>query len=182
MTAGKGIVHSEMPEQENGNLEGFQLWINLPASHKMISPAYQEYDAGRIPLEERTGTRIRVITGMTSLGTKGPVIQPLTSPLYLDVTLNADTQFSENLVEEHNAFVYLIKGSVVLDSNALERDQLAVLSKGNSVSLTSGKHGGRFLLVAGKPLGEPVHRAGPFVMNTREELQQAYEDYQSGRI
>ncbi len=182
MTAGKGIVHSEMPEQENGLLEGFQLWINLPASHKMSVPAYQEHGADKIPLEERAGSKVRVITGVTSLGTKGPVIQPLTSPLYLDVSLDANTQFSETLTATHNAFVYVMKGSLELDSTTLVRDQLAVLTKGDIVKLYSTRNAARFLLLAGKPLGEPVQRAGPFVMNTREELNQAYQDYQSGNF
>ena len=182
MTAGKGIVHSEMPEQENGNLEGFQLWINLPASHKMTEPAYQEHDAANIPVEQRPGTEVRVITGLTSQGTRGPVTQPLTSPLYLDVTLDPGTDFSESLPETHNAFVYVVKGSVTLDSSTLERDQLAVLSKGASLNLESGSAGARFLLIAGKPLEEPIVRGGPFVMNTREELQQAFADYQSGQF
>lgn len=182
MTAGKGIVHSEMPEQENGMLEGFQLWINLPASHKMSEPAYQEHDADNIPLENRAGTSIRVITGETSQGTQGPVKQPLTDPLYLDVTLNADTDFSETLPELHNAFVYVVKGSVELGTHKLQRDQLAVLSKGETIQLRSEQSGARFLLIAGKPLGEPVARGGPFVMNTNAEVHQAYEDYQAGRF
>jgi len=182
MTAGKGIVHSEMPEQEDGLLEGFQLWINLPASHKMTAPAYQEHDAADIPLEERPGSKVRVIAGETSMGTKGPVNQPLTCPLYLDVTLDADTAFSESLPQTYNAFVYVIKGSLKLDSTPLICDQLAVLAKGDQLTLSSTGHGVRFLLVAGKPLGETVVRGGPFVMNTREELQQAFADYQSGRF
>ncbi len=182
MTAGKGIVHSEMPEQQDGNLEGFQLWINLPASHKMSAPAYQEHSAAYIPQEKRTGTQVRVITGTTSQGIRGPVTQPLTDPLYLDVILNADTEFSEPLPARHNAFVYVIKGSIMLDSTNLIRDQLAVLSKGDLLNLRSLDNGARFLLVAGKPLGEPVVRGGPFVMNTHDELQQAFADYQSGRF
>lgn len=182
MTAGRGIVHSEMPEQEDGMLEGFQLWINLPASHKMTEPGYQEHSAEDIPVETRPGTVIRVITGETSQGTKGPVTQPLTAPIYIDVTLEADTEFNEILPESHNAFVYVIKGSLSIDSNRLARDHLAVLSSGDSLKLDSGGEGARFLLIAGKPLGEPVQRAGPFVMNTREELQQAYADYQFGRF
>ena len=182
MTAGKGIVHSEMPEQQNGNLEGFQLWINLPASHKMMEPGYQEHDVGEIPVEHRSGTEIRVITGSTSQGTRGPVTQALTDPLYFDVRLNADTEFKETLPETHNAFVYLIKGSVNIAGTELVRDQLAVLNKGDSINLTSGGDSAQFLLIAGKPLGEPVVRGGPFVMNTREELQQAFMDYESGRF
>ena len=182
MTAGKGIVHSEMPEQEDGLLEGFQLWINLPASHKMTNPGYQEHSAADIPLETRSGTSIRVITGKTSQGTEGPVVQPLTEPLYLDISLDADTEFSESIAEGHNAVVYVVKGSVLMDGHNIGRDQLAVLSKGEQLNLKSGEQGGRFLLIAGKPLGEPVERAGPFVMNTRDELHQAYADYQSGKF
>jgi len=182
MTAGRGIVHSEMPEQENGNLEGFQLWINLPASHKMTTPAYQEHGVEQIPTEHRPGAEIKVITGKTSQGTLGPVNQPLTDPLYLDVRLNANTKFSEFLVDTHNAFVYLVKGTVDIDTRTLVRDQLAVLSEGKQINLISGDQGARFLLVAGKPLNEPVARGGPFVMNTREEIQQAFTEYESGRF
>ena len=187
MTAGRGIVHSEMPEQEDGRLEGFQLWVNLPASHKMTQPTYQEHDADNIPLETRPGTSIRVITGQTSQGTSGPVSQPLTEPLYLDVSIEANSTFSEALPEQHNAFVYVIEGSVTLETEQGEstnviRDQLAVLTKGTVIDLHSQDQKARFLLIAGKPLGEPIARSGPFVMNSQEELQQAYMDYQSGQF
>jgi len=187
MTAGKGIIHSEMPEQEDGRLEGFQLWVNLPASHKMMQPAYQEHDVDNIPLETRPGTIIRVITGETSHGTAGPVSQPLTEPLYLDVSLEANTAFSEALPGQHNAFVYVIQGSVGLESEQGEtvgvtRDQLAVLSQGTAVDLESQEQPARFLLIAGKPIGEPIARSGPFVMNNQSELKQAYRDFQSGQF
>ncbi len=187
MTAGRGIVHSEMPEQENGRLEGFQLWVNLPASHKMTQPAYQEHDASKIPIESRPGTSIRVITGETSRGTTGPVSQPLTEPLYLDISLDANTSFSEIVPAHHNAFVYVIEGSVILESEegkavSVTRDQLAILSKGTSVNLESPEQAARFLLIAGKPIGEPIARSGPFVMNNQAELKQAYLDYQSGNF
>lgn len=185
MTAGKGIIHSEMPEQEDGRLEGFQLWINLPASHKMIQPAYQEYDVDNIPLETRPGASIKVITGETSQGTAGPVSQPLTEPLYLDVSLDKNTVFSETLPEQHNAFVYVIQGSVRLESEqgeavSVARDQLAILSQGATIDLESQEQPARFLLIAGKPIGEPIARSGPFVMNSMTELKQAYRDFQSG--
>ncbi len=185
MTAGRGIVHSEMPEQENGKLEGFQLWVNLPAAHKMSEPAYQGHDTNKIPLEARPGTSIRVITGKTSQGTVGPVLQPLTDPLYLDVALEPGTEFSEELPEHHNVFVYVIEGSVALESEQGEtvnviRDQLAILGAGGSIDLASLEQTARFLLIAGKPLGEPIARSGPFVMNNQAELKQAYLDYQSG--
>jgi len=187
MTAGKGIIHSEMPEQEEGRLEGFQLWINLPASHKMIQPTYQEYDVDNIPVESRPGTSIRVITGETSQGTLGPVSQPLTEPLYLDVSLDANTDFSESIPEHHNAFVYVIQGSLRLENEqgqkiSVTRDQLAILSQGTAIELESQEQPARFLLIAGKPIGEPIARSGPFVMNNQEELQQAYMDYQSGDL
>jgi redox-sensitive bicupin YhaK (pirin superfamily) len=187
MTAGKGIVHSEMPEQEDGRLEGFQLWVNLPASHKMTQPAYQEHDVDSIPTESRPGASIRVITGVTSQGTAGPVSQPLTEPLYLDVSLEAHTVFSEAIAELHNAFVYVIQGSLRLENEQGEqvdviRDQLAILGPGTTVDLESDKQATRFLLIAGKPLGEPIARSGPFVMNSQAELQQAYMDYQRGQF
>jgi len=187
MTAGRGIIHSEMPEQEDGRLEGFQLWVNLPASHKMTEPTYQEHNASNIPVESRPGTKIRVIAGKTSLGTAGPISQPLTEPLYLDVSLDVNTSFSEEIAEHHNAFVYVIEGSVTLESDqggtvSVVRDQLAILTQGASIELESTEQAARFLLIGGKPLGEPIVRSGPFVMNTREELQQAYSDYQSGNF
>ena len=187
MTAGKGINHSEMPEQEDGRLEGFQLWINLPASHKMTQPAYQEYTVDKIPRETRTGTSIRVRTGETSQGNVGPVTQPLTEPLYLDVSLEANTAFAESIPGQHNAFVYVIQGSVRLENEqgektSVTRDQLAILSQGTAIELESQEEPARFLLIAGKPIGEPIARSGPFVMNSQEELQQAYMDYQSGKF
>jgi redox-sensitive bicupin YhaK (pirin superfamily) len=187
MTAGKGIVHSEMPEQQDGMLEGFQLWINLPGSHKMTTPAYQEYDAAHIPTESRNGSVIKVISGKTSQGTTGPVSQPLTDPLYVDVSLQPDTDFDEDIATGHNAFIYVIDGEVKLEDTEatqlrLTRDQLAVLSQGDTVALRSGDQAARFLLVAGKPLNEPVARGGPFVMNTDAEIRQAFSDYQSGNF
>jgi hypothetical protein len=188
MTAGKGIVHSEMPEQEHGMLEGFQLWINLPASHKMTDAAYQEYAAERIPLEHRDeGIEVRVIAGVTSQGTRGPVIQPMTDPVYLDVHVPAGREFVEELPASHNAFIYVIHGPVVTmneDNQAVQlaRDDLGVLSAGAAVRLQAGGRDARFLVVAGKPLMEPVARGGPFVMNTRTEVQQAFEDYRHGKF
>lgn len=185
MTAARGIVHSEMPEQQEGLLEGFQLWVNLPASHKMDPPAYQEYPVDEIPLELReAGQEIRVIAGRTSRGTRGPINQPLTEPLYLDVTLPADALFEEVIAEAHNAFAYVVAGSLVIDGDdrSLQRDDLAILSHGERVSLRAGPEGGRLLLVAGRPLNEPVVRGGPFVMNSAAEIRQAQEDFVAGRF
>jgi redox-sensitive bicupin YhaK (pirin superfamily) len=186
MTAGKGIVHSEIPEQEDGLLEGFQLWVNLPAQHKMDKPSYQEFTKDKIPVEKRdSGSEVRVITGTTSKGTQGPVTQPLTEPLYLDVYLPAGNNFTENLPDSHNAFVYVINGSVTIghDDNArLLIDELGVLSGGKQVEISAFDKDTRFLLIAGKPLNEPVARGGPFVMNHRDEIDQAFADYSAGRF
>jgi redox-sensitive bicupin YhaK (pirin superfamily) len=188
MTAGRGIVHSEMPEQEDGLLEGFQLWVNLPAAHKMDAPGYQEYAKAQIPLEFREAdVEVRVIAGVTSRNTRGPVVQPLTEPLYLDVRVPAHGTFSEPLPAMHNAFVYVIQGVAVAGDTdgqvvRLERDDLGVLASGDAVRIAADGEAVRFLVVAGRPLNEPVARGGPFVMNTREEVQQAFEDYQRGRL
>jgi len=188
MTAGRGIVHSEMPEQEDGLLEGFQLWVNLPAAHKMDHPGYQEYPAEQIPVESREGgIEVRVIAGVTSQGTRGPVVQPLTEPLYLDVQVPAGGQFTERLSATHNAFVYVIQGPVTArDADGrmvrMGRDDLGVLARGDVLRVEAGNDATRFLVVAGRPLNEPVARGGPFVMNTRDEIQQAFEDYGQGRF
>ncbi len=189
MTAGRGIVHSEMPEQENGLLSGFQLWVNLPAEYKMTEPRYREFDVASIPVERRDGgVEIKVITGTTSAGTSGPVTDVLTQPLYLDVTLPLDTDFVELVPEFHGAFVYVTNGeaSVCGDNSAnftsIIQNTLAVLNDGEQVHIRSHKDDTRLLLVAGKKLNEPVARGGPFVMNTKDEVLQAFKDYQEGRF
>ncbi len=188
MTAGRGIVHSEMPEQQHGLLEGFQLWVNLPADNKMDSPSYQEYPAAQIPVEQRDpDVLVHVIAGATSQGTRGPVAQPLTEPLYLDIELPANAAFSETLPHDHNAFIYVIEGEVVMhdmddSEQRVGRDSLAVLSHGNEVTVATRDQAARVLLVAGRPLNEPVARGGPFVMNTKAQIREAYEDYEAGRF
>lgn len=190
MTAGKGILHSEMPEQEDGLLKGFQLWVNLPAIAKMSEPKYQEFLPESTPLERRDdGTEIRVIAGKTTLGTVGPVINEHTYPTYLDVILPANADFEQTIKSEHNAFIYMIEGEVQVqgasngsETNKVSAKTLAVLSKGDKVAVTSGKTGSRFLLIAGKPLNEPVARMGPFVMNTQTEIHQAVDDFHSGKF
>lgn len=188
MTAGRGIVHSEIPEQEAGLLEGFQLWVNLPAEHKMDTPSYQEFPAGEIPLESRQGgIGVRVLAGTTSQGTRGPVVQPLTEPLYLDVRLPAGETFVEALPGAHNAFVYVVDGSLSASDEdgreaSLRRDDLGVFGDGDVAAVTADAGDARFLLVAGRPLSEPVARGGPFVMNTQEEIRRAFEDYEQGRF
>lgn len=183
MTAGRGIVHSEMPEQEDGLLKGFQLWVNLSAKDKMTKPAYQEFPAEQIAVETNgEGDTIRVIAGRTDAGLTGPVRQRVTDPLFLDVSLAAERSFSQRIPESHNAFVYAIDGGLSIGNRDLSTRSVGVLSDGDSVKIRSGADGARFLLVAGKRLDEPVARGGPFVMNTKEEVQQAFRDYQTGRF
>lgn len=188
MTAARGIVHSEMPEQEQGLLAGFQLWVNLPAERKMDAPAYQEFPDEVIPVEFRDdGCRVKVIAGRTAHGTEGPVRQPLTEPRCYDVTVPAGGSFEEMLPEAHNAFVFVFEGQVHMDDSGggparVGVDELAVLGRGSRVALQAGAEGARFLLVSGKPLNEPVARGGPFVMNTEAEIHQAFADYRSGRF
>jgi redox-sensitive bicupin YhaK (pirin superfamily) len=188
MTAGRGIIHSEMPEQEDGLLWGFQLWINLPATQKMTEPRYQEFSKDEIPRETRDGNIIvRVITGETSLGTKGPVKNIATNPVYLDVRLPAGTEFSEPVATSNNKFVYVYSGSLSLPDTdnritKLETGDLAVLGQGEKLCITVGTDGAKCLFLSALPLNEPVARGGPFVMNTRDEIEQAVRDYQEGNL
>jgi redox-sensitive bicupin YhaK (pirin superfamily) len=193
MTAAKGILHSEMPEQEEGLMKGFQLWVNLPASAKMSEPTYQEYPPELTPLERRDdGTEIRVIAGQTNQGTVGPVVNEYTYPTYLDVSLPANTTFEQRLSAQHNAFVYVIDGHIsVLDTegdsaeiqtDTLKAKKLGVLAKGDQVLVRSGDTGARCLLIAGQPLNEPVARGGPFMMNTKAEVLQAFTDFNRGNF
>ncbi|MFI0414542.1 MAG: pirin family protein [Candidatus Thiodiazotropha sp.] len=182
MTAGRGVIHSEMPQQQDGLLSGFQLWVNLPAGEKMIDPRYQEFDRQAIPLEARSdGVEVRVVAGQTSRQTRGPVSELVTPALFYDITLPAGTRFDEPLPENYNGFVYLIEGTVSIDGIELEVNSLAVLGQGDSVGITAQERS-RILLVAGQPLHEPIARRGPFVMNSEAELQQAFNDYQEGRF
>ena len=185
MTAGRGIVHSEMPEQENGLLRGFQLWVNLPARAKMTAPAYQEFAPADVPLERRPdGTEIRVVAGATDTGTAGAVHNDYVRPLYLDVSLPANAGFEQTVEADANAFLFAIDGDLATGSRNqhLARRMLGILGPGERVTVTAGDAGARFLLVAARPLNEPVARGGPFVMNTREEVLQAFDDFRHNRF
>ena len=189
MTAGRGIVHSEMPEQTEGLLWGFQLWLNLPAVDKMTEPRYQEFDADAVAVEQRdSGTQVRVIAGQTSLGTQGPIQPGATEPIYLDVALTSDGYFSEPLPETHNSFILVYDGQVTVLADTPEQVQtikagtLAVLGKEGRLDISTASSPGQFLLIAGRPLNEPVVQSGPFVMNTQAELLQAYRDFQTGQF
>lgn len=182
MRAGKGIIHSEMPEQEEGLLSGFQLWVNLPASHKMVDPEYQEVEFDDIPEETREDAcHLKVIAGRTNQGTQGAINNDLVDPIYWDIHLASGSTFIDEIPEGHNAFIYVIEGELTVAGENIKAKQLAILSKGSSIEIEA-KSISRFLLIAGKPLNEPVARGGPFVMNTREEIQQAFSDYKLGRL
>lgn len=179
MTAGSGVVHSEMPEQEQGLLQGFQLWVNLPAKFKMTKPDYQEFTAAQITQESINDQGvIRVITGKTNKGTIGPVINGYVSPTYLDVSLERGQNVKQSVSVDDNAFIYVIEGTLSLTKGGpvLTAGQLGILEEGDSISVTADESV-RFLLAAARPLNEPVVRGGPFVMNTREQLEQAFADF-----
>jgi redox-sensitive bicupin YhaK (pirin superfamily) len=189
MTAGRGLVHSEMPEQQEGRMRGFQLWLNLPARDKMSAPKYQEFGPERIPLASPApGVTARVIAGQVA-GITGPILQPATDPTYLDVALEPGAQFVQTLAPDYAAFLYVFEGTVRVGGEVkpVATHELAVLSEGSEVRLTGVSAGAdgksaRAILVSGRPLREPVAKYGPFVMNTRAELQQAFEDFQNGRF
>jgi len=186
MTAGRGLVHSEMPEQQEGRMRGFQLWVNLPAQHKMDEPRYQEFAPERIPLVEAgEGVHVKVIAGEVE-GVRGPIEQPATAPVYLDVTLDPDGQWEYRLPEGHSAFAYVFEGDAFIgsgeDARMVEAQELAVLGGGERFAVRGGSKGARLILVAGRPLREPVARYGPFVMNTKQEIMQAFVDFQEGKF
>ncbi|MBB1061409.1 pirin family protein [Marilutibacter spongiae] len=186
MTAGRGLVHSEMPEQEEGRMRGFQLWVNLPARDKMIAPRYQEFAPERIPsLAPAPGVVVKVIAGEVD-GISGPIAQPATDPVYLDIALEAGASWAYELPAGHSAFAYAFEGSVRLgegeDARELPGQTLAVLGGGERVVLQAVDAPSRLILVAGRPLREPVVRHGPFVMNSRQEIMQAFIDFQEGRF
>ncbi len=190
MTAGRGVIHSEMPEQEEGRMEGFQLWLNLPSHQKMCTPWYRDIQSDQIPeLHTAEGVLVRVIAGQ-SHGVAGAMHRPAsdypTDPLYLDLHFSGTQTFSQPLPASHNAFVYVYRGELEVQgrsaSTPVPAHRMAILAnEGEGVTLR-GSAGTRALLIAGRPLGEPIAQYGPFVMNTREELMQAVHDYQSGRL
>lgn len=183
MTAGKGIVHSEMPEQEEGLLKGFQLWVNLPAKEKMRAPGYQEFSPEQVTTEQRSdGTFVRIIAGKTDAeGSEGPVTNDFVDPTYMDISLPSGNTFKQSIKVDHNSFVYIIKGEVHIAGEALTQNTLAILSHNEQVTVVA-EQDSQFLLLAAKPLNEPVERSGPFVMNTRTELAAAYEDFRANKF
>jgi len=191
MTAARGIIHSEMPQQESGRMHGFQLWVNLPAKEKMKDPSYRDIQAGDIPVVDFPGGTARVIAGtLDSEGkqTAGAVTEISTQPLYFDVRLEKGATFTHAIPAGHNAFVYVYEGALAADTDngtgfsSLAQNSLGILSAGDSITVFAKDGPARFLLLAGKPLNEPVVQYGPFVMNSREEIDQAIRDYQAGTL
>ena len=185
MTAGGGIMHEEMPKPVDGQMAGFQLWVNLPAQLKMTQPRYQEIASARIPQVERgDGVRIRVIAGTVD-GMRGPVTEIAADPVYLDISLPADGLVTIPVERGHAAFAYLFgdqagQAAFEPDGQMLRSPKMVVFADGDEVQIRAAGQGARFLLVSGKPFGEPIARYGPFVMNTTEEIQQALQDLRNG--
>ncbi len=185
MTAGRGIVHSEMPEQEDGLMWGFQLWVNLPAKDKMTAPRYQDIAPERIPeVQLAAGVSARVIAGQAG-GVKGPVDAEATAAVYLDLRIEAGATVDVPLPEGHNAFVYVYAGQAHIGdgtNSEVLRGDLGVLGSGDAVRIAAPQSDARLILVAGKPFNEPVAKYGPFVMNTQQQIVQAVEDFRAGRF
>jgi redox-sensitive bicupin YhaK (pirin superfamily) len=183
MTAGSGIIHQEMPHQKKGLLWGFQLWSNLPASHKMMNPRYQDIKSQEIPeIMISNNIKIRVICGEVS-GKKGPVQDIVTDPEYLDITINSNTEFNHLVKQNHTVFALVIEGKGYFDQyqeQLISTEHLVIFDKGDQLNISTRDNSVRFLLISGKPIGEPVAWRGPIVMNTNEELRTAFEEYHNG--
>jgi redox-sensitive bicupin YhaK (pirin superfamily) len=180
MTSGRGILHEEMPRRgPNGAIYGFQLWVNLPAALKMSAPRYQEVSAGSIPTHRQDGASIRIVTGEID-GLTGPVSEIAASPLYLDVSLEPGVEWSHPVPAGHTALAYVFEGAAAFGDRRVEAVHLVRFGEGEALRVQSGSEGVRFMLFAGRPFGEPIVPYGPFVMNTREEIQQALIDLKNG--
>jgi redox-sensitive bicupin YhaK (pirin superfamily) len=188
MTAGRGIIHSEMPQQTEGRMRGFQLWINLPAREKMKPAAYRDIPSREIPSVDLSGGgQLRVIAGRfehDGVSTAGPIVGLATDPVFHDVRLPPRASVTIASPSSHNAFLYVYEGAATVgpDARALPYRAAGLLSAGDTVRIEAGSDGVRLLFLAGKAIGEPVAQFGPFVMNTREEIEQAIADYQAGRL
>lgn len=184
MTAARGVIHSEMPEQEDGRMEGFQFWLNLPAADKMGAPWYRDFTADEIPQWRGEGASARVIAG-SAMGVQARVERAATQPLILDLQLEAGAHFAQPLPPTHNAFVYVHRGELAVGTQSVPTGRMAILANAadrDGVLLEASPQGARALLVAGRPLAEPIAQYGPFVMNTQAEILSALEDYRTGRL
>jgi redox-sensitive bicupin YhaK (pirin superfamily) len=182
MTAGRGVAHSEMPEQTDGLMEGFQLWLNLAAKDKMTEPWYRDIPDSEVPrFETEDGVKVKVIAG-ASHGVAGAVQRAVTEPLYLDIELPANATFEQPIPAGHNAFVYVFRGQALVDEQCVPSQRMAILAngtEGDGVRIVAAQPS-RLILIAGKPLNEPIAQMGPFVMNTEQELRQAVDDFRAG--
>lgn len=184
MTAGRGVIHSEIPEQQDGVMEGFQLWLNLPAQNKLCAPWYRDIPSAEIPeYVSDNGVKVRVIAGMSN-GVTGAVTREMTEPIYLDIHLPAGANFSTAIPATHNAFIYVYRGAVSVGETNVPTQRMAILSNTNEADgvIISTTEDARVILVAGKPLNEPIAQYGPFVMNTQQEIQDAVNDFRSGKL
>jgi len=182
MTAGKGIVHSEMPSSQSGRLNGLQLWLNLPAAEKMTQPRYQEMKSAQLPLEtSESGVVIKVIAGATDRGTKSPINKIATKPLFFDITFPVNTSMQQHISQDYQALLFVISGAVRVGDQLVQQGMLAALNKGDVLTVTS-EQASQCLLIAAAKLHEPITRYGPFVMNTQEEVIQALDDFRNGRF
>jgi redox-sensitive bicupin YhaK (pirin superfamily) len=188
MTAGRGIIHSEMPEQEEGEMRGFQLWVNLPRKNKMCSPHYQNIDPAEIPeLARDNGVTVKLIAGNFD-GVEGAVRGIEADPQYMDIQIPAGTVSDHDIAPDHNAFIHVFGGDAEIGAaegtagKLVRKGELAVLGPGDAVRIRAGDDGARLILVSGRPLDEPVFKYGPFVMNSKEEILQAIQDYQNGKF
>jgi quercetin 2,3-dioxygenase len=184
MTAGRGVIHSEIPEQEDGVMEGFQLWLNLPSQRKMTEPWYRDFPSTAIPeYATAQGVTVRVIAG-SSNGVAGAVTREVTEPLYLDIHVPAGAEFSTALPSSHNAFIYVYRGAVTVDGVQVASRRMGILNNApgaDGVTLSAAEDA-RLILIAGKPLNEPIVQYGPFVMNVQQEIHQALNDFRNGHF
>ncbi len=180
MTSGRGILHEEMPRRsDSGTIYGFQLWVNLPAAQKMSLPRYQEVRADLIPSVERGGAQVRIVAGEVD-GVRGPVTEIAADPIYLEVMLQPDAEFALPVPAGHTALVYLFEGGGTIGGDQASALHMLILTDGEEFQAKAGQQGMRFMLMAGAPFHEPIAPYGPFVMNTREEIQQALVDLRNG--
>lgn len=185
MTAGRGVIHEERPQQVDGLMRGFQLWINLPAKEKMQPAAYQNIEPEQVPVLSGAGFEMKIIAGELILeGEKvqGPIQAPSTKAIYLDLQLQPEAEIKVPLPELHNGVLYLFEGSIEIAGQEVQPDSAVELSRGDYVAIKAGENGARMLILAGAAIGEPVAQYGPFVMNTMSEVDQAIEDYRQNRL
>ena len=182
MKAGSGVIHSEMPKQENGLMRGFQLWVNLPSANKMDTPEYQEYHTDAFPVIETPDYTIKIVIGQFA-DQHSPIVDTITDVSYLEVEVKAGKRFQHELPAEHNSFLYVFEGDGQLSGKKVPTNTMIVLgATDSSPDFISGEHGARFVLISGRPINESIVQYGPFVMNSREEIDQAMRDYQSNNF